>query len=66
MLNTKINGLNSRYFGSQGQQRSIALIMKLSQAQILLEETGEFPEGTVGFFQTITDAYVAFFNKLTN
>ena len=32
----------------------------------LLEETGEFPEGTVGFFQTITDAYVAFFNKLTN
>ena len=40
---TKINGLNSRDFGSQGQQRSIALIMKLSQAQILLEETGEAP-----------------------
>ncbi len=40
---TKINGLNSRDFGSQGQQRSIALVMKLSQAQILLEETGEAP-----------------------
>ena len=40
---TKINGLNSRDFGSQGQQRSIALIMKLSQAQILFDETGEAP-----------------------
>lgn len=40
---TKINGLNSRDFGSQGQQRSIALVMKLSQAQILLDETGEAP-----------------------
>ena len=40
---TRINGLNSRDFGSQGQQRSVALVMKLSQAQILLEETGEAP-----------------------
>lgn len=40
---TRINGLPSRDFGSQGQQRSIALVMKLSQAQILHEETGEAP-----------------------
>ena len=40
---TRINGLNSRDFGSQGQQRSVALVMKLSQAQILREETGEAP-----------------------
>lgn len=40
---TKINGLLSRDFGSQGQQRSIALVLKLSQAYILLEETDEAP-----------------------
>lgn len=42
-LITKINALPSRDFGSQGQQRSIALILKLSQAYILLEETDEAP-----------------------
>ncbi len=42
-LVTKINEMNSRDFGSQGQNRSIALILKLSQAYILLEETGEAP-----------------------
>ena len=40
---TKINELPSREFGSQGQQRSIALILKLSQAYILIEETDEAP-----------------------
>lgn len=40
---TKINNLNSRDFGSQGQQRSVALVMKLSQAEILFDETGEAP-----------------------
>ena len=40
---SRINGLNSRDFGSQGQQRSIALIMKLSQAFILYDETGDPP-----------------------
>lgn len=42
-LVTRINNLPSRDFGSQGQQRSIALILKLSQAYILLEETDEAP-----------------------
>ena len=42
-LITKINNLNSREYGSQGQQRSIALILKLAQAYILLEETDEAP-----------------------
>lgn len=40
---SRINGLNSRDFGSQGQQRSVALIMKLSQAEILFDETGDSP-----------------------
>lgn len=42
-LITKINSLPSREFGSQGQQRSIALILKIAQAYILLEETDESP-----------------------
>ena len=39
----KINNLNVREFGSQGQQRSVALVMKLSQAEILKDEIGEAP-----------------------
>ena len=42
-LITKLNNLPSRDFGSQGQQRSIALILKLAQAYILLEETDDAP-----------------------
>ncbi len=38
-----INGLAVRDFASQGQHRSIALVMKLAQAYILAEETGEAP-----------------------
>lgn len=40
---TKINGLNSREFGSQGQSRSIALVMKLAQAELFRQKTGECP-----------------------
>lgn len=40
---TKINNLATREFGSQGQSRSVALVMKLAQAQILTDETGEAP-----------------------
>lgn len=39
----KINGLSSREFGSQGQNRSVAIVLKLSQAEILLDETGDSP-----------------------
>lgn len=42
-LISRINSLPSRDFASQGQQRSIALILKLAQAYILLEETDEAP-----------------------
>ena len=38
-----INGLSVRDFASQGQHRSAALVMKLAQAYILMEETGEAP-----------------------
>lgn len=38
-----INGLPAREFASQGQHRSIALILKLAQAYILTEETDDAP-----------------------
>lgn len=38
-----INGLSVREFGSQGQQRSTALVMKLAQAKIIKDQTGEAP-----------------------
>ena len=38
-----INGLSVREFGSQGQQRSAALAMKIAQARIIADQTGETP-----------------------
>ena len=38
-----INGLAAREFGSQGQQRSAALVMKIAQAKIISDQTGEAP-----------------------
>lgn len=42
-LNGYINSLPVRNFASQGQHRSLALILKLAQAYILSEETNEPP-----------------------
>ncbi len=39
----KINGKNARDFGSQGQQRSIVLSLKLAEAEVLKTVTGEIP-----------------------
>ncbi len=38
-----INGDDSRSFGSQGQQRSVSISLKLSQAEVAREITGEQP-----------------------
>ncbi|MBP1545812.1 MAG: DNA replication/repair protein RecF [Oscillospiraceae bacterium] len=38
-----INGLSVREFGSQGQQRSTALAMKLAHAKIIRDQTGDAP-----------------------
>ncbi len=40
---TEIDGQPARYLGSQGQSRSIAIVMKLAQAEILKSEKGEYP-----------------------
>lgn len=38
-----LNGTNARNYGSQGQQRSIALSLKLSQAEVIKDISGEYP-----------------------
>ena len=38
-----LNGLDSRVYASQGQQRSIALAMKLAEGEISKEICGEYP-----------------------
>lgn len=42
-LRLLLNGLSLRSFGSQGQQRSGALALKLSQLEYVRRELGEFP-----------------------
>ena len=42
-LDFKINGISARTFGSQGQQRSIGVALKLAEAKNLKDITGEEP-----------------------
>jgi len=42
-IEIKLNGRDARSFGSQGQQRSIALAVKLSEGEISKNESGEYP-----------------------
>ena len=39
----KINGIDVRNYGSQGQKRSVALSLKLCEAQIIKKNTSEWP-----------------------
>jgi len=42
-LGVSINGVDIRRFGSQGQQRTVALSMKLSEIELMKSDTGEYP-----------------------
>lgn len=42
-INIKINGISARSFGSQGQKRSTALALKLSESAVISEITGKTP-----------------------
>lgn len=42
-LDFKINGISARIYGSQGQKRSVALSLKLAEAEVIKQKTGEFP-----------------------
>ena len=39
----KINDLDCKHFASQGQQRTVALVVKLSLMEVIKEEIGEYP-----------------------
>lgn len=38
-----INGISARAYGSQGQQRSAVLALKLAEGEVCRDETGEYP-----------------------
>ena len=42
-IDFKINGISARKFGSQGQKRSVALAVKLAEAEVIKKNTGECP-----------------------
>ena len=42
-LEFKINGISARSFASQGQKRSIALSLKLAEAEVIRKNVGESP-----------------------
>lgn len=42
-LDFKINGISARSFGSQGQKRSVALSLKLAEAEVIKKIIGESP-----------------------
>ncbi len=42
-IDIKINGINARSFGSQGQKRSAALALKLAESAVISEITGQTP-----------------------
>ena len=39
----KINDLDCKYYASQGQQRTVALVVKLSLMEVIKQEIGEYP-----------------------
>ena len=39
----KINDLDCKHYASQGQQRTVALVVKLSLMEVIREEIGEYP-----------------------
>jgi len=39
----KINGMDVRKYGSQGQQRTVALALKMAELEFMKSETGEYP-----------------------
>lgn len=42
-IKIEINGRDSRFYSSQGQQRSLALAMKMAEGEISRENKGEYP-----------------------
>ena len=51
-----INGISARLYGSQGQQRSCALALKLGEASVIKEQTGEQPAALLDDVMSELDA----------
>lgn len=56
-LDILINGISARKFGSQGQQRSVVLALKLGEASVLKEKTGEQPIALLDDVMSELDAF---------
>lgn len=63
-----INGLEARIYGSQGQQRSAVIAMKLAEAEVLEKSIGEAPiillDDVMSELDSQRQSYIL--NKLTN
>lgn len=42
-LSFTVNGMDVQTYGSQGQQRTVALALKLAEIELIYEETGDYP-----------------------
>lgn len=42
-ITISVNGLDARLYGSQGQQRTASISLKLSEIELIKSETGEYP-----------------------
>jgi DNA replication and repair protein RecF len=42
-MELRVGGMAAREYASQGQQRSVALAMKLAETELIREVTGEYP-----------------------
>lgn len=47
-LEVTVDGVSARAYGSQGQQRSLVLALKLAEADVLEQEGGEAPGHPAG------------------
>lgn len=63
-----VNGKESRIYGSQGQQRTIVLVLKLAQIQMWKNEIGEYPILLLDdvLFELDNARQNALFNKIKN
>ncbi len=52
-----INGIDGRSFGSQGQQRSVVLALKLAEAELMAEISGEKPVALLDDVMSELDPY---------
>lgn len=68
-LTISINGMDVKTFGSQGQQRTTVLSLKLSEIEMMYKQTGEYPLLLLDDVMSELDKYrqsklLSYFNKV--